>query len=320
MSVEQSWKAGRILPHVGGDLSRAWTNLTLTDLSAKLLTFAILTPAVALLLRWFLQKAGSTGVITDEAILFFFLSPLGLITLLIVGSVSGAIYFGEIAATLTIAVGAQSGLRVWPTGALRFVAGRVHALVWLALQALMRLLLVAIPLVAAAGGVYALLLTRYDIYYYLTVKPPEYWIAAVLVGAILSVGAFLAIRRLLQWSFAIPILLFEELAPGAALRESVVRTSSRLFPIAAWHGAWLMAGFVLSGLSTAAVGLVGRALIPPDGSLGVVATGVGVVALTSFLFNLSTLVLSSALYAVMIGRLYAAVRPGSAMDAQLGRL
>ena len=44
------------------------------------------------------------------------------------------------------------------------------------------------------------------------------------------------------------------------------------------------------------------------------------VALTSFLFNLSTLVLSSALYAVMIGRLYAAVRPGSAMDAQLGRL
>ncbi len=319
VSVEQGWKPRRILPGIGRDLSRAWWRLALTDLSAKALTFAILTPAVALLLRWFLQRAGSAGVISDEAILFFFLSPLGLITLLVVGSVTGAIYFAEIAATLMIAVGAQSGLRVGLAGALRFVAGRVYALVWLALQALMRLMLVATPFVAATGGVYALLLTRYDIYYYLTVKPPEYWIAAVLVGAILTVGAFLVVRWLLRWSFAIPILLFEELAPAAALRESVARTSSRLLAIAAWHGAWLAGEFVLSGLSTAAVGLAGRALIPPDGSLGVVATGVGAVALTSFLLNLSTLVLSSALYAVMLGRLYAAVRPDSATDAQ-GRL
>ena len=318
--AEQSWKASRILAGVGRDLSRAGHSLALTDLTAKVLNVAILAPMVALTLRWFLLRAGSDGVVTDDSILFFILSPLGLITLVVVGSVSAAIYFAEFAAILTIAVAAQSGARVPPVSALRFVARRAHALVSLAGRALMRLALVAAPVLAGAGGVYLLLLTRYDIYYYLTVKPPEYWIAAVTMGALLAVGAFFIIRWLLRWSFAIPILMFEDMGPGLALKESLARTRGRMRSVATWHATWLASSFSLAGLATAAVGLAGRALIHPDGSLAVVAAGTGVVAVVSFVLNLFALVLSNLFYAAMLGRLYSAVRPESAEDEPLRQI
>lgn len=318
--MDGTWKPRTVLAGMGRDLGWAWWNLVLTDLVAKALTFAILGPAVALLLRWFLQRGGSTGVVTDESILFFFLSPVGLITILIVGGVSGAISLAEVAALLVIAVGSQDKLVVGPWTALRFVARRGLVLLVLALRALMRLLLVGAPFVALSGAVYAILLTRYDIYYYLTVKPTEYWISVVLITISLVLGAFFVLRWLLRWALAIPIVLFEGARARQALKESAARTRSRLLGVAAWHGAWLAAGFGLSSLATATVGLAGLALIPTEGSLGVVAAGVGVVAVSSFVLNLATLVLSTMAYATMVGRLYAGVRPegargGSWLDA-----
>ena len=137
--MDGTWKAGAVLAGMARDLAQTWRTLALTDLLAKAITVAILGPAVALLLRWFLQRGGSVGMVTDESILFFFLSPLGLITLVMVGAASGAIYFAEFAALLAITVGAQDGLVVGPLGALRFVARRGHVLVGLALRALVRL-------------------------------------------------------------------------------------------------------------------------------------------------------------------------------------
>jgi glycerophosphoryl diester phosphodiesterase len=314
------WKPGIVLGGMGEDLKRAWLSLALTDRAARVLTFAILGPAVAVLLRWFLQRGGSTGVVTDESILFFFLSPMGVITLVTVGAVAGAIYYAEVAALLTITLGAQNGLHVRPWGALRFVAGRAHVLLVLALRVLLRLLLVAAPFLAASGAVYAVLLTRYDIYYYLNVKPPPYWIAVVLITGFLALGAFFVVRRLLRWAFALPIVLFEGTRPGLAMKESAARTSSGLVSLAAWHAAWLAAGFGLTSLATVAVGVMGRELIPAEGALAVVAAAVGVVAVSSFVLNLTTIMLSNMVYSAMLGRLYTAVRPQATASALGTRL
>ncbi len=318
--MKRPWKPRLVLAGMGKDLSRAWWSLALTDLAAKALTFAITGPAVAVLLRWFLQRGGSTGVVTDESILFFVLSPAGLITLVTVGAVSGAIYFAEVAAMLTIAVGAQYGLRVGPLGALRFVARHAHVLPVLALRMLVRLLFVAAPLLAACGVVYAFLLTQHDIYYYLNVKPPAFWIAVALITFFLALAAFLVVRWLLRWAFAVPIALFEGTTARIAMKESVTRTGSRLASLAAWHGAWLAAGFSLASLATFVVGVVGRALIPAEGALGVVAVAVGFVAVASFVLNLATLMLSNMVYAAMLGRLYTTVGPQWTASAQGARL
>lgn len=315
-----SWKTSRILLGVGKDLTQGWRGLALTDIGARILTVVLLTPMVALMVRWFLARAGSEGVVTDDSILFFILSPMGLIAVAVVGTVAGAIYFAQISAMLCIAVAAQSGLHPGPVGALRFVARRTHALMGLAVRALLRLSLVAVPVVAGVAGVYLLLLTRYDIYFYLTVKPPEYWIAVVTAGALAAVGAFFVIRWLLRWSFAIPILMFEAVGPTSALRESTSRTRGRMGSLVAWHATWLVASVGLSALATAAVGLSGRALIPMEGSMAVVAAGAGSVAVISFALNLIALVIANAYYAAMLARLYSAVRPESADAQPLRRL
>jgi glycerophosphoryl diester phosphodiesterase len=313
-------KPRTIIAGMRKDLARAWVSLALTDLAAKALTFAILGPAVSVLLRWFLGRGGSAGVITDESILFFFLSPAGLVTLVTVGAVIGAIYFADIAATLTIAVGAQEGRPVRPWDALRFVARRAHHLLQLALRVLVRLVLVAAPFLAASALVYVALLTRYDLYYYLNVRPPAYWLAAILITVFLGLGAFLVVRWLLRWVFALPIVLFEDLSPGRALKESADRTRSRLASVAAWHGVWLAAGIALAGLATLLVGVVGRALIPTGASLGVVAAAVAVVVVASLVLNLVTTVLSNTVYAALLGRLYTALQPQPVAGAHTARL
>ena len=48
-----------------------------------------------------------------------------------------------------------------------------------------RVLLLAAPFLAVGGGLFVWLLTEHDINYYLTEKPPEYWLAVVFIGAML---------------------------------------------------------------------------------------------------------------------------------------
>jgi glycerophosphoryl diester phosphodiesterase len=313
------WKARTVLPALARDLSQSWWRLALTDLVIKAISFAIITPIVAVLLRWFLVSGGSTGVVTDQGILFFFLSPVGALTLLVVGSLTLAIYFDEIGALLAIYLGARQGARIWPRGAISFTFPSFNALARLALRVLLRAVLIVAPFLALAGGVYALLLTRYDIYFYLNVRPPEFWIAATLIGAILAAGAFFLLRRLLRWSFAIPILLFEDLRPREALRESDQRMRSRLFSLAAWHAGWLAAGFLLSGAAAAILGLAGRALIRPDAPLAIVAAGIAVVGSIALVAYLATLVFGTVTYAALLGRLYEAVRPETVAEGPFDR-
>ncbi len=318
--MTNDWTARTILRDLGRELSRVWGRLALTDLVVRALSFVVLTPVAAFILRWFLQSGGSTGAVADQAILFFFLSPIGTLTLFGIGSITAAIYFAEIGALLVIAAGDARGARIWPRGALQFLAPNAYGLLVLALSALFRLVLIAAPFLAISSLVYALLLTQYDIYYYINVQPPEYWIALALIVSVLTVGGVLVVRRLLCWSFAIPILLFENATPHEALRASDERTRLRLPALAAWHVAWLTVGFVVSSLSAAAVGLIGRVLIRPDAGLAIVAAGTGVVASISLLVYLATLIVSIAAYVVLIRRLYWSCRPSDVPEQPLERL
>lgn len=306
------WGVRILLPALLGDVRRVWWRLALTGAVFRALSFALLTPAVAFLIRWSLQRGASSAVLTDQGILFFFLSPAGLLTMLAVGSVIAAIYFVEISALLVVPIGALQDVQVWALGALRFTGARAYALLRLALRALLRLLLIAAPFLAIAGTVYWLLLRDYDLYFLTSVKPPVYWVAGALIAPTLACGAALLIRRLLLWTLALPILLFEDRTPREALGESEVRVRSRVRSLAAWHAGWLASGLVLSATTTLIVGLAGRALIRPDAPLAWIALATSLVGSISLLLYFVTLVLSTAIYITLIGRLYWSVRSGPA--------
>ncbi|MFV1987175.1 MAG: hypothetical protein ACC682_07825, partial [Gemmatimonadota bacterium] len=122
------WGARAILRDLARDLSRVWGRLALTDLVVRAVSVVVLTPVAAFLLRWFLRTGDSTGVVADQAILFFFLSPVGLLTLLGIGSITAATYFLEVGALLVITGGDARGARIWPRGALRFLVPHAYGL------------------------------------------------------------------------------------------------------------------------------------------------------------------------------------------------
>src|SRR5262249_16507192 len=66
------------------------------------------------------------------------------------------------------------------------------------------------PFVLLAVLTYGIFLTRHDIYYYWTDRPPVFWLAAgigvLLLLAALGTGMWLYVR----WALALPILLFEK--------------------------------------------------------------------------------------------------------------
>ena len=150
----------------------------LTDLLARALAVLIIAPAVGLLGKLFLWRT-ATGVVTDEAIVSFLLHPFGMAALVVMVAVSLGVLFAETGQLMVIAFGAVEDRRVTWLDALNYAYRRVVALVHLAGEAFVRLLLISVPFLAAVGGIYWLLARTHDINYYLAQKPPEFKAAAV---------------------------------------------------------------------------------------------------------------------------------------------
>ena len=204
-----------------GDFTHTWPRLLAADLVYKAIAFIVLAPLVSLTLRLFMASKGSS-VLADQDILFFVLSPIGLAAVVVVGGVSLAILALEQACLMAIGFGQSRGLEVRTTGALWFGARRSWPVVRLALRIFIRVLLIAVPFVAA-GGVFALLLLRgHDINFYLAEQPPAFFLAAGIAAVLLVAMAVLIIRRLLSWAFALPLLLFENVGSARSLATSLV--------------------------------------------------------------------------------------------------
>jgi glycerophosphoryl diester phosphodiesterase len=320
MSKPQDWAFRQLSRRVLTDLRRVGGQLVLTDLALRLVTFAITAPFVAFVLNWFLRSGGRSGAVADHSILFFFLSPVGFATILVVGSLAAAVYFAGLGALTVIVVGHLAGHEIWPRGAVAVLVREFRRLVLMAARAIVRVLaIVALPL-AFSAVVYGLLLTRHDIYFYLTVKPREFWIAAALIGLALGVGAVFVLRRLLRWVFAIPILLFEGASARQALSESRRRTVGRMRPLLFWHAGWLAGSLVIGTAGTFVVGLLGRLLIRPESGLAAVAIGAGIVAALGFVVQMATATLSIGIYAALLGRLYWPTRPPDVPTGPMERL
>ena len=121
----------RVFAEVAGSLGRCWRSLALADLACKLIAFVLLAPLVTVLLRLFMAGSGATWL-TDEEILFFVVSPLGIVTIATAATAVIAIVFVELSALMTICISASGrGCAGWRP-ALRFTASRWKGIAGLA--------------------------------------------------------------------------------------------------------------------------------------------------------------------------------------------
>jgi len=298
-----------------GDFLRAWPRLLATDIIYKIITLVVLTPVVSLALKFFMSTRGST-VLADQDILYFVLSPVGLTAVVVVGAVSLAILALEQSCLMTIGFGEIRGLPVGTTDALWFGARQAWPVSRMALRIFIRVLLIAAPFLAASGLTYLLLLGKYDINFYLAEKPPIFLVAAVVIVSLLIVMALLIIRRLLSWSFALPLLLFEDLSPAEALTTSAERTADHRLIVGFTLVAWGAMAALLSAAPLAIVGTLGRGTVPKfTSSMAALVVVMGAFLLLWALLSLVGTLINQSMFALLIVRLYGAL--GSSPDAML---
>jgi glycerophosphoryl diester phosphodiesterase len=209
------------------------------QLLTQLLGFVATTPLIGGLAEHLVSGSGS-DVISNYDIARFLLSAPGLLFLLIVTSLVVTFYIAQFAGYAWIAGHVIHGRRVDLRSTLGAVAIRLPALMRLAWQMLLRMLLLALPFVGLIVLVALTTLQGHDVNYYLAEQPPQ-WRRMLYISALL--GAALVMVLILQfgrWGFAIPLLMFHRLSPTAALETSERMLHGRLMrllgPLSIWWG------------------------------------------------------------------------------------
>ena len=286
------------------DFRRTWPQLVLTDLLARILAVVIIAPAVGLLGKLFLWRT-ATGVVTDEAIVSFLLHPFGMVALVVMAAVSLGVLFAETGQLMVIGFGAVEDRRVTWLDAVIYAYRRAVALVHLAGAAVVRLLLISAPFLAAGGGIYWLLVRTYDINYYLTRKPPAFTAAVIVAGLLLAVFALIVASKIAAWLLALPMVLFEGKGGPQALKTSAQSIGAHRRKLTLWLLCWLAITALLSAAVTAFVGWLGGLTVSHDGSnITVLLIGLSVVIIVTGLANLAVSVFTTALFPLLVVRLY----------------
>lgn len=297
------------------DFLRTWPRMFATDFVFKLVAFALLTPLVGVALRGFVSLSGKS-LLADQDILRFVLSPLGIAALIVVAAAVIAIAAFEQAGLLTIAFGAIRERHIRVGGALWATAGHAFSILTITALLVARVLLVAIPFLLAAGVVFWLFLTEFDINYYLTERPTSFWVAGILITGLLAAMSALIIPRLVGWVYALPLHLFENVGALKALGASEERARGHRATITVLLVGWATFAALLSALSVALVRGLGFYLVPRfRESIGSLLFVMGGLALVWIVVNLFATLFQAATLALLTARLYERVGGSEAAEA-----
>lgn len=287
-----------------GDFRRAWPQLLTTDLIYKVIAFAIFTPFVGLALRFFMSTSGNS-VLADQDILFFVLSPIGMVALVVVSVISLGIIALEQACLMTIGLASIKNTHIGNLEVLMQNARHARSILRLAIRIVIRLLLIAAPFLAAGGLVYLTLLTHFDINYFLTVKPPVFWLTAGIIVTLLAVLTVLIIHRLIRWTLALPLLLYENVIVSEALTRSREITKGQRWKIFLVIAGWAGTSLLLWTLTTGVVGLLGRIILPTlGGSMTLLVFAMGGLLLLWSGVSLVISLFAVSAFALLMVRLY----------------
>ena len=286
------------------DFRRTWPQLFLVSLATRVAVTLFLLPGLALVLRLALSRQGRAAL-SDEEIVFFFLSPVGIVTLVVVGGAWIGIALIEQAGLMTIGFGAAENRRITWYMALRYVVGKSVDILLLGGHLLVRAVALAMPLLLLVGGVYWVFLREHDINYYLSNRPPDFMWAAGIAGVLIAAFAVLFAIRVLGWMYSLPAVLFEGLGPHAALKDSIGDSKGRRWKLFWWIAAWFVVGWLVSAALTWIIGFTGRLIVPQASeSVRLVAFTIGTVGLLSIAANVLISFVSGSLFALLVVRLY----------------
>ncbi|HXV61933.1 MAG TPA: glycerophosphodiester phosphodiesterase family protein [Vicinamibacteria bacterium] len=300
-----------VLTTAADELRRNWRVLVSTDLFYQLVAFALLTPLVSLGIRSLISLSGS-AVLADRDILYFALRPLGLAIIVLAAAGRIAVLGLGQACLMGIAFGAAGSTRAPVVSALAWGGRRFHRILAVTIRLVVKALVVCAPFLALAALAYFLLLTDFDINYYLKERPPVFWTAAVAIGTLLLVMAVLLVRRASGWVYALPLLLFENVDPSKALSVSEDRSRSHRLVVARVLVGWAAAAMTVSLVGASAGRALAAAILPRfQGSLSLLVPALGATFVLGVVAAALLTAFSSSLFAALVVALYERLGGGS---------
>ena len=241
----------RLAARAWADFRSQWRTSLAFHLLMQLLGVAIFTPIVSWIGRRIVLASGEP-VISNFDIAAFALSTTGIAFVLVIAALSVSLLLAEFAGQSWLAGHAIARHRVTVWSAVALVLGLLPRLIRLSARVFLRLLMLAMPFLAAAAIVWFTMLGGHDINYYLAEHPPE-WQRARAIAVVLVVGySLLAAWQLARWLYAVPILVFAGASPARALDDSTDATHGRVVrivvPLLLW---WLLLTAVMIALTFA---------------------------------------------------------------------
>jgi glycerophosphoryl diester phosphodiesterase len=238
-----------------------WQQVLTTHLVYAVLGLVLFTPLLGLLGRLLLMLSDKPAL-ADQDIVWFLLSPAGMVALVLLAALLLTIAGFEQATLMTLGAGRSQGMHLGTVSALRHTAAYAHFIFAFTLRLVLRVLLLTVPFLAIAGGIAWLLLTDYDINYYLNEQPPVFWVAAVSIGLLLLVMLALLVYRLIGWSLALPLVLFAGITPAQSFAESERITRWRSRRILIVLGLWVLLAVLLGSVLLGIIQQLGAWVVP----------------------------------------------------------
>ncbi len=299
-------------------VGRYWQPLLLTGLLYRTLAVLLLFPLVLVFFRGLLACSGR-AFLTDADFLFLLTGPWGWLCLVLVGACWLSVTALEVASLLII-LASDPARPLGPVAAIWLVVVRAPTVLRVTAHIVGRTVLTAAPFIALTAVAYLLLLDEHDINFYLQTQPPVF-LAAMGIGVLLACLLLAVLLRLFtSWFFALPLVLFEGIAPAAALTVSSERATGRRWSVLCWLLGWWSITVLLSFLLSLALIELGRTIVPAmTSSLSLLTVAIGVslllwLAIQTLLQLLSVASLAAVLFAFhrQSGRVgLAGTRPGA---------
>jgi glycerophosphoryl diester phosphodiesterase len=281
-----------------------WRHFLVVHFVVNALVFVVLAPLATVLLNLAVTLSGDAAL-SDQDIIFFLLSPIGLVSMLIIASLFSIILFLEHAALMTLGYHETDARKVTGPWLLAFLGKKAASLFRLSFRILLRVILTLLPFLLLLSAVYFLLLGEFDINYYLSERPAEFR-QAVILGTVIGIALFYFMLRLaISWVFCLPFLLIDDLSPAQALEASREAVRGKRINIAGWLLSWLVFSFLASVFMTGLIGLIGASLIPlAVNSFAALLIVLSVIALFSAAVNFALTLCTGSLLSLLILRLF----------------
>ncbi|MGI9239989.1 MAG: glycerophosphodiester phosphodiesterase, partial [Verrucomicrobiales bacterium] len=144
-----------------------------------------------------------------------------------------------------------------------------------------------------------------------------YW-AGGLILILLGAMAVILIRKVAGWLLSLPIVLFEDQRPAAAIKDSQKASFGHRRELAGWLVAWLAVGALASVVTTWLIGSLGRFGVSLAGdSIQMTAFTIGAVGVLTLAANALVSIFAAALFALVAVHVYRRYSGPGALPDQL---